>query len=190
VLASASPRRQELLSARGVPFVADAPDVDEHVPEGVEPRDAAVGLARRKARAVAPRHPAGTPILAADTLVVAADGRVLGKPADAADAARMLRSLSGTTQRVITGVCVLHPGGEIVDAVETRVTMREMGADEIAAYVASGEPFGKAGGYAIQETGDRFVVAVDGSRSNVVGLPVERVVEMLRTAGVAVAGAA
>ena len=138
-----------------------------------------MALARRKARAVAARRGDGVPVLGADTLVVNAAGRVLGKPVDGAEARAMLRSLAGTTQLVITGVCVFTTREEIVDAVVTRVTMRDMTDDEIDAYVASGEPFGKAGGYAIQETGDRFVTGVDGSWSNVVGLPLERLTEIL-----------
>lgn len=165
------------------PFVVDPADVDERAPPGTEPRDLAVALARRKALAVASRRADGAPVLGADTVVVNAAGQVLGKPADAAEARTMLRSLAGTTQLVITGVCLLAEGREIADAVVTRVTMRDMTEAEVEAYIASGEPFGKAGGYAIQETGDRFVTQVDGSWSNVVGLPLERVTQMLRDLG-------
>ena len=188
VLASASPRRRALLAEIGVDFVVDAAAIDESLPPGRAPAAAAAELARRKARAVAERRRDGRPVLAADTLVVSADGEVLGKPVDAADARRMLRRLSGTTQSVITGVCLLVLGTEYVDSVATRVTMRALSEDEIEDYVQSGEPFGKAGAYAIQETGDRFVTAVEGSHSNVVGLPVERVTELLHAAGLLTEG--
>ena len=185
ILASASPRRRALLTRMGVQFRSEAADVDETSAARLIPEDLALEFARRKARAVAGRHPNAI-VLGADTIVVAADGEVLGKPRDADDASRMLRKLSGTTQRVITGVCVLHAGVETRDAVTTRVTMRSITAHEIGTYVASGEPFDKAGAYAIQETGDRFVTDVDGSWTNVVGLPTRRVTQMLRMAGVLV----
>lgn len=184
VLASASPRRRELLSSLGVPFDVVASDADESIAPGEPPERAAQSLALRKARTVATR--VAGPVLAADTLVVAADGGVLGKPCSATEAEAMLRRLSGTTHRVVTGVCLLgsdRSAAPRVAADVTRVTMRTLGADEISAYAASGEPFGKAGGYAIQETGDRFVTAVDGSWSNVVGLPLEVVGAWLRDGG-------
>ncbi len=183
VLASASPRRRELLTRMGVRFRIEAADVDETSAARFLPEDVAPALAREKAQKVAQRH-ARAVVLGADTVVVTAEGELLGKPRDAADATRMLRELSGTTQRVITGVCVVSGGVASVETVTTHVTMRVITADEIDAYVASGEPFGKAGAYAIQETGDRFVTRVDGSWSNVVGLPVERVTAMLRAAGI------
>ncbi len=186
VLASASPRRCELLRELGAAFVVDAPGIDEDevAAAAASPCDVALELARRKARAVAARRGDGWPVLAADTLVVTSRGEILGKPRDAADARRMLRALAGTTQSVITGVCLLAAGAAAAAAVETHVTMRSLTAAEIASYVASGEPFGKAGGYAIQETGDRFVTAIQGSWSNVVGLPLEVVAGMLRGAGI------
>lgn len=180
VLASASPRRRELLASLGVPFVCDAPDADETLPAGAAPADAARALAERKARIVAGRTE--LPVLAADTLVVAADGAVLGKPATSGEALVMLGRLSGTTHQVVTGVCLLaardRPPRTAADT--TRVTMRRLSAAEMEAYAASGEPFGKAGGYALQERGDRFVTSLDGSRSNVVGLPLETVERLLR----------
>jgi septum formation protein len=145
----------------------------------------AAALALRKARAVT--ADAHTCVLAADTLVVAADGALLGKPLDAADARRILRRLSGTTHRVVTGTALLRvqPPLEVVCADVTYVTMRTLTDDEIDAYVASGESFGKAGAYAIQERGDRFVTSVSGSWSNVVGLPIGTVQRLLAQAGVA-----
>jgi septum formation protein len=184
VLASASPRRRELLAELGVPFLVDPADVDETPRAGDAAEEVARDLARRKALAVAART--DLPVLAADTLVVAADGGLLGKPAGAADARAMLRRLSGTTHQVLTGVCLVAArGGAIRDALGvTGVTMRPLADAEIEAYASSGEPYGKAGGYAIQERGDRFVTRVDGSWSNVVGLPMELVRDLLRDAGV------
>ncbi len=177
-LASASPRRRELLASAGVAFVVDPADVDETPPPGAAGADVALALARRKALVVRERHPKDT-VLAADTVVLAADGTLLGKPLDAADARRMLRLLSGSTQRVVTGVALLSERGEHAFAVTTEVTMRPLSAAEIDAYVATGEPFDKAGGYAIQETAEHFVTRIDGSRSNVVGLPLDEVLAAL-----------
>jgi septum formation protein len=180
VLASASPRRRELVAGLGLGFRVEAADVDETPPRGASPEEAARAIARRKALAVAPRS-GDDPILAADTIVVAADGEILGKPRDAADACRMLGKLSGTTHRVITGVCLVTGRGARVDVESdvTLVTMRRLTDGEVQAYVDSGECFDKAGSYAIQETGDRFVTRVEGSWTNVVGLPMELVRRLL-----------
>jgi septum formation protein len=184
VLASASARRRDLLRDLGVQFRVQAADVDETPPPRASPDAAAREIARRKALAVLAAVPGAT-VLAADTIVVAADGEFLGKPADAADARRMLGKLSGTTHRVVTGVCLAREGAEPQTASDTTaVTMRPLALAEIDAYVASGECEGKAGAYAIQETGDRFVTRLDGSRTNVVGLPMETVVRMLRAVGI------
>ncbi|NUN51743.1 MAG: Maf family protein, partial [Planctomycetaceae bacterium] len=125
-------------------------------------------------------------VLGADTVVALDGGRILDKPADREEAASHLRSLSGTTHSVITGVCLREEpgGGEEVFHAETRVTMRPLSAEEVAAYAGSGEGLGKAGGYALQENGDRFVTRLEGSRSNVVGLPVEEVLLRLRARGI------
>ena len=184
VLASASPRRRDLLTELGVAFSVRAAAVDETPPPRAAPDAAAREIAQRKALAVLADAPGAT-VLAADTIVVAADGEFLGKPADAADARRMLGKLSGTTHRVVTGVCLAKSGAAPQTLSETTaVTMRPLTPAEIDAYVASGECFDKAGAYAIQESGDRFVTRVDGSWTNVVGLPMEPVVRMLRGAGV------
>jgi septum formation protein len=185
VLASASPRRRELLTRLVPEFRVAASGADETLPEGRTPEFAARAIAERKARAVAAAT--DDPVLAADTLVVAASGEILGKPADAEDARRMLAVLSGTTHRVVTGVCLAARRGTFVAAASdtTHVTMRPLAPSEIAGYVASGESFDKAGAYAIQETGDRFVTSVDGSWTNVVGLPLETVERMLGAAGIA-----
>lgn len=184
VLASASLRRRELLERLGVQFEVVTSGADETAPAGMAPDDVACAIARRKALSVAPSRE--VPVLAADTIVVAADGEILGKPADAADARRILAKLSGTTHRVVTGVCLATERGTRVatESCSTSVTMRRLTDEEIAAYVASGECFDKAGAYAIQETADRFVTRVDGSFTNVVGLPLELVGRMLAAAGI------
>ncbi len=148
---------------------------------GLSPAQQAESLAYFKARAVADLHP-GRYVLGADT-IVALGSRILGKPADADDARTMLQNLSGTRHRVITGVALLAPEGRRLIASDvTYITMRPMTPEEIEQYVASGEWIGKAGAYAIQETADRFVQNVEGSFSNVVGLPMELVARMLERA--------
>lgn len=176
ILASASPRRRELLSAAGLRFRVCVSSVDESIDPRTPPQAAALELAERKARAVA-QQLAGHElrVLAADTIVALDDGRMLGKPADADEARAMLRSLSNTRHRVITGVCALAlPSGRLALGFErTLVRMRTITPLEIEAYVASEEWRDKAGGYAIQETADRFVLGLEeGGFDNVVGLPV------------------
>jgi len=179
ILASASPRRQRLLHEMGLSFDVRPSDVDEPLDPQLSPEQNVVGLAQRKARAATASS--GDVVLAADTMVVAANGAILGKPCDAADAERCLEQLSGTTHRVLTGVCLLRgdPAFESTQCCTTYITMRSISAVERREYVESGEPFGKSGGYAVQETGDRFVTTIDGSWSNVVGLPVKTVRQML-----------
>jgi len=183
ILASASPRRNDLLAEAGYVFEVAPADVDESLPGGMPPEDAAVEVARRKALAVAA---AGSVVLAADTIVVTPSGEIVGKPVDAADARRMLRRLSGTTHVVVTGILVTdaQTGAALSRAVATRVFFARMTDAEIDAYVESGEALGKAGAYAIQETGDRFVTRIEGSYTNVVGLPMEAVRETLAELGV------
>ncbi|MBQ7160749.1 MAG: septum formation protein Maf [Clostridia bacterium] len=173
ILASASPRRLDLLNKAGVHPEVKPTDCDETITEKLTPRETTETLARRKAKAAAEAiGDPGAYVLAADTVVAAADGEILGKPKDDADARRMLRKLSGTRHFVLTGVCAIH-GGETVSAVdETEVVFRPLTDAEVDAYVASGESRGKAGGYAIQETGDAFVLRIEGAWDNVVGLPV------------------
>jgi septum formation protein len=179
VLASASPRRKALLAEAGIEHRVLPVDVDETPPPGVVPVEVALALAERKALAAATETD-DRPLLAADTIVVL-DGLILGKPADAADAAAMLRALSGRSHEVITGVCVLPSTREgiLLRAVVTAVRFRELDDAEIDAYVASGEPLDKAGSYGIQGGAGKFVAELDGSLSNVIGLPVEEVREML-----------
>ncbi|MGH7151102.1 MAG: Maf family protein [Planctomycetota bacterium] len=188
LLASASPRRRELLGDLGLRFEVVPPGIDEALPPGLPPEAAAEALALAKARAVAGVRP-GALVLGADTLV-AVGGRTLGKPSDRAQARAYLGLLSGSTHRVVTGLALgPSPDGPWrVGHAVTEVTMRRIEVAEVEAYLESGEWEGKAGGYAIQETADRFVTRLEGSRTNVVGLPVELLVEYLRLEGIAVPG--
>ncbi len=182
VLASASPRRAALLASAGLPFEIDPVEIDERPLAGEAPDACVRRLAAEKAALVAGRHP-GNAVLGADTVVVV-DGLMLGKPEDDGDAARMLARLAGTLHEVITGVA-LHLDGRRTSTVErTIVEFHSMSAEEIAWYVASGEPRDKAGAYAVQGLASRFVARIDGSYSNVVGLPVARVYQLLKSAGV------
>lgn len=181
VLASSSPRRSEILGALGIPFRIAAADVDETVLPGESGRDAAVRLARAKAAATGSLHRDAW-VIAADTLVLI-DGAVLGKPRDDADAAAMLRRLSGREHVVVTAVSLLRNGGpELATVEESRVRIAPLDEEEIDWYVATGEPRDKAGAYAVQGLGARFVESVDGSFSNVMGLPARSVYRLLRRA--------
>ena len=170
VLASASPRRAELLAAAGYRFVVDPAFCDESGRPGEGPPDYARRVAADKAAVVAARHP-GAIVLGADTVVVV-EGVVLGKPADAADAARMLRLLSGRAHDVLTAVSVRRGSTHVQHLESTTVRFARLRDVEIAWYVSTGEPADKAGAYAVQGLASRYVEAVDGSYSNVVGLPV------------------
>jgi len=201
VLASASPRRQELLRNAGISFSVQAADVDETPLAGESPCDCAERLACQKALAVWQTRPQDL-VLGADTIVVA-DGTILGKPVDAEDAARMLRLLSGRVHQVITGVCLVTPvaSGQLPVAGKdpppesasrevahklrtasetTLVTMSELSEEDIRGYIATGEPMDKAGAYAIQGIASRWIPRIEGDYSNVVGLPVALVCRMLR----------
>ena len=185
ILASASPRRAELLRAAGIPFRVQSVEVDEAPRPGESPGSYVERVAGDKARALVCRD-SGTLILAADTTVVA-EASILGKPEDDADAVRMLEMLSGCDHEVLTGVAVRR-GPELLTHVErTRVRFLHLSAEEIAWYVATGEPRGKAGAYGIQGLASRFVEHISGSYSNVVGLPVAQVYQLLSRLG---AGAA
>jgi septum formation protein len=180
ILASQSPRRREILANAGFRFEVRVSGLHEEREPDESPADYVERLARDKARAVgaAPEEW----VLAADTTVVV-DGAVLEKPADAADAARMLRLLSGRAHEVLTGVCLRRAGGEWVAVERTRVEFIALTPRQIDDYVASGEPFDKAGGYAIQGLASRFVRRIEGCFFNVVGLPVSRVGQLLAEAG-------
>ncbi|MFY9647800.1 MAG: Maf family protein [Terriglobales bacterium] len=177
VLASGSPRRQELLRNAGISFEVQPADIVEDPLPGESAKDCAERLAREKALAVAGQRPRDT-VLGADTVVVV-DGELLGKPCDASDAARMLRMLSGRLHQVITGVCLVSSGEPFVASETTLVTVSKISEQEIADYVASGEPMDKAGAYAIQGIASRWIPRIEGDYSNVVGLPVALVWRML-----------
>jgi septum formation protein len=177
VLASASPRRKELLSLVTADFVVDPPLGSEKIDESLPARRIAAILAEQKAHEVFARHPRDV-VLGADTVVVL-DGTVLGKPADRRDAMQMLGLLSGRTHRVYTGVCLLAPGGKHVFAVWADVTFAQLTPKEKAAYLLTGEGDDKAGAYAVQGLGARFIKKVDGDFYAVVGLPVHAVYQTL-----------
>ncbi|MDW8316883.1 MAG: Maf family protein [Anaerolineae bacterium] len=184
VLASRSPRRQQLLAALGVPFQVDAADVDETPQAGEAPEAVALRLAQAKALAVAARHP-GRVVLASDT-VVALEDAVLGKPADAAEAVAMLLSLRGRPHRVLSAVYALNAAtGQRASALNvSHVWMRRYSDAEIAAYVASGDPMDKAGAYAIQSRSFAPVERVQGCFAGVMGFPLADVARVLAAVGV------
>jgi septum formation protein len=183
ILASASPRRAELLTRAGFDFTVQPADVDESILPGERPADYVLRVARAKAHAVAATcRESGRAVLAADTTVVVG-GEILAKPAGREDAVRMLKLLSGVVHDVLTGVTVVAGERELTEVVLTRVHLLPLSPDEIAWYVDSGEPEGKAGAYAIQERAARFVDWIEGSWSNVVGLPVATVDRMLKRLG-------
>lgn len=197
VLASASPRRHDLLRSAGISFQAQPANVDETPLPGEPARECAERLAREKALAVWRTRPDDL-VLGADTVVVV-DSAILGKPVDSDDAARMLRMLSGRVHQVITGVCLANPSGSADSAIRTPasstrpgnselrtsaettlVTFSTLTDAEIRDYVATGEPMDKAGAYAIQGVASRWIPRIEGDYSNVVGLPVARVYKMLQ----------
>lgn len=180
ILASQSPRRRELLALTGIPFLVDAPEVDESCTLGA--RDAVLELCRRKALAAASKHP-GKVILASDTLV-AVDDVPLGKPADEADAFRMLRSLADRWHQVYTGVCVVSSSGEVcADVDATDVRFCSMSDETIRAYIATNEPMDKAGAYALQGIAGLWIEEIRGSHTNVIGLPMTLTRKLLEQCG-------
>jgi septum formation protein len=180
ILASASPRRAELLRAAGIDFDVRPADIDEAILPGEAPLDYVTRVAETKARIVHERDGKQT-VLAADTAVVV-DGQILGKPIDESDAKRMLRLLGGRPHEVLTAVSVFHPGQIVDTRVDaTTVEFAELAEAEIDWYVSSGEPMDKAGAYAVQGLASRFVTRIEGSYSNVVGLPIALVYQMLTT---------
>lgn len=187
LLASASPRRRDLLTQAGFSFCVESSSVTEERHPGEDPMQLVQRLAREKAEAVylvqkklfeEQKEP--LLVLGADTVVVC-DTEVLGKPVDAADAHRMLRLLSGRTHRVMTGVCLRSAAATEVAVETTSVTMLTLSDEEITAYIATGEPFGKAGAYAIQGFASRFIPRIHGCYFNVVGLPLALVTTMIET---------
>ncbi len=179
LLASASPRRAEILRSLGIPFTARPVDIPEEPLPGETAEAAAVRLAAEKASAAAGREPAAW-VLAADTLVFI-DGAILGKPRDPDEAAAMLRRLSGREHGVVTAVCLRRGAGPARGAAEiSRVRFAPLADDEIAWYVATGEPRDKAGAYGVQGLGARFIEEIHGSFTNVMGLPARTVYRLLR----------
>ncbi len=187
VLASASPRRRDLLSSLGLSFTVYVTDADETVAGSPTPDELVKILAGRKAEAAAAVFPDSV-VIAADT-VVSIDGEILGKPENDADAARMLRLLSGRRHTVYTGVTVASGGERFSDVTATDVYMRKLGEDEISAYIKTGEPRDKAGAYGIQGLGGVFVTRVDGEYFSVTGMPKEATARLLRLAGIDVIAA-
>ena len=183
ILASDSPRRAELLSKSGYVFDIQPPDLDESKVFADSPGELAQRLAVAKAAKIAERSPEDV-VLAADTIVCLGE-QVMGKPVDAEDARRMLQLLSGTTQVVITGVCVVRKSDDYqqTSKVMSAVRMNNLTAEQIQHYIESGEWQGKAGGYGIQDN-DPFVTRISGSHSNIVGLPMTVASEMLKRAGI------
>lgn len=181
VLASGSPRRLELLRRIGLEPVVRVADIDETPQSEETPEGTVARLARAKAHAV--ERSDDDLVVAADTEVVL-DQRVLGKPADPAAATAMLRSLAGRSHCVVTGLHVLRGSTEAAAVEETTVHVRPLTHAEVDAYVATGEPFGKAGGYAIQGAGGMFVTHIEGSDTNVIGLPLATLVRLAADVGV------
>ncbi len=181
ILASASPRRSELLRKARIVFRVEPAHVPEERVDGEDPVAYAKRLAGDKARAISARHPQDF-VLGADTIVVC-DAHVLEKPTDEADAQRMLRLLSGRTHEVTTGVCLRGPQVDLVEHETTRVTVGPLSEEEISEYTQTGEPMDKAGAYGIQGMFSRWVTGIDGDYFNVVGLPIARVYRMLKRTG-------
>lgn len=178
ILASGSPRRRELLELADVPFIVQTADVDETIPEGISPEEAVQLLAVKKARAVPAENQL---VLAADT-VVALDGKIFGKPHDREEAKAMLRTLSGNTHQVHTGVCIRKGDREEVFCETAQVTFYALTEEEISRYVDSGEPMDKAGAYGIQGKGAVLVRRIEGDYYTIVGLPIARVIRALEKA--------
>ena len=172
ILASGSPRRRELLELADVPFIVQTADVDETIPEGISPEEAVQLLAVKKARAVP----------AENQLVLALDGKIFGKPHDREEAKAMLRTLSGKTHQVHTGVCIRKGDREEVFCETAQVTFYPLAEEEISRYVDSGEPMDKAGAYGIQGKGAVLVRRIEGDYYTIVGLPIARVVRALKKA--------
>ncbi|PYI52222.1 Maf family protein [Paenibacillus flagellatus] len=189
ILASGSPRRQELIRTLGLPYRIDAADVDESMPEGTPPGTYVEQLSLRKARAVIGRANAGEPgiVIGSDTVVVL-DGRILGKPKDEDDAFAMLSAIEGRAHHVYTGIaCIdVRTGRELVRHETTRVTMKPMDAERIRRYIATREPMDKAGAYAVQGIGALLVAGIEGDFFTVVGMSVRLLGEMLEEMGVRV----
>lgn len=183
VLASQSPRRKELLGRMGLEFVTQASKIDESAFDGLAARELVATLSREKAQWIARQMDGETLVIGADTVVVR-DGAALGKPKDAEDAVAMLLSLSGRDHQVCTGVTVCRGDRVLTQVEETQVTFRDLTEAEVRQYVSTGEPMDKAGAYGIQGLGGLLVEGIRGDYSNVVGLPVCCLGQMLKDFGV------
>lgn len=187
ILASGSPRRAELLTKMGLTFQIQPSNTEEILEPGLTPEQEVISLSRQKAQAVYQSLREEAVVLSADTVVVL-EGKILGKPRDPEDARAMLRSLSGKTHQVLTGVTLMSPNGLECHCEKTEVTFRSLTGKEIDAYVATGDPLDKAGAYGIQGMAMLFVSGIRGDYYNVVGLPVTKTALMLRQAGIPVLG--
>ncbi len=183
ILASASPRRKEILTKMGLAFDVVTADIDETLPPDTAPADGVVFLAVRKGDAVAERFSEEVAVVSSDTLVEL-DGEALGKPADETDARRMLRSLSGKTHYVRTGVALHYMGKVYADVASTAVHFADLTDEDIRDYVASGEPMDKAGAYGIQGKGGRFVASFDGDFDTVMGFSSKLLYRLAKEAGI------
>jgi septum formation protein len=184
ILASHSPRRAEILRNAGFSFTVQPARVDETLLPDERADDYVLRLANAKAQLIAATATENAFVIGADTTVVC-DGRILGKPADAAEAREMLRALSGTTHQVLTGIAIVRvfDRNNVAEVAATRVTFLQLANEDIDEYIASGEPFDKAGAYGIQGLGGKFVSCIDGCYFNVMGLPLSRVWFVLRSLG-------
>lgn len=185
VLASSSPRRRELLSTLGLGFDVIHPSSDETVLKNETPEDFALRVSAEKASSVSTTLGDGVVVIGADTIVVV-DGEILGKPEDREEASSMLRKLSGKEHHVYTAFSIVRPKNEILhsEIVDTRVRVKTLAASEIEGYIKTGEPMDKAGAYGIQGIGSFMVRGIEGSYSNVVGLPVEELLAALKKLGI------
>lgn len=182
ILASNSPRRRELLSQLGVEFMVHSPDIDENVAEGEAPVEFAERMSYEKAKSVAELHTSFEFLLSADTIVTY-EREILGKPKDDEDAFRMLSALSGRSHEVVTAFTLLSKDSSITKSVSTKVNFKKLTDEEIRRYIETGEPEDKAGAYAIQGFAAYMVEAIEGSYTNVVGLPLTEVYESLEKLG-------
>lgn len=186
ILASSSPRRRELLSALGIEFDVMSPSAEETVRENESPEEFALRISAEKACSVSVDLEDGYIVIGADTIVVI-DGEILGKPSDIGDAASMLRMLSGREHHVYTAFSIIRPKNELLysQIVDTKVLVKTLAASEIEGYIKTGEPMDKAGAYGIQGIGLFMVSAIEGSYTNVVGLPLVELLEALKNLGIA-----
>ena len=187
ILASASPRRQQLLRQMGLTFTVEVANVEEKISPRDQPRNAVKRLSAQKAFAVAAAHSADDIIIAADT-IVSLDGRILGKPTNAAEAKRMLRMLSGKTHHVLTAFTVIQGDRNHTRIDDAAVQFRDLTDKEIADYVATGEPLDKAGSYGVQGEGSRLIAAIHGDYYTVMGLPIGHLASILHRFGVRITG--